>query len=124
MKIETFLHWISFIAFLFIFGYAGFYKIVKVPGMMEGMQSIGFNKKATLLIGYAELIGVAGLITGIFIPQIKPVAVLVLWPFAIGALATHFSYHHGPADYWQALLVSFLPLILLLTDKHFKVIII
>jgi hypothetical protein len=121
MKIKKVLHWLAFLIFLYIFGYAGLFKIMKIPEMMTGMQSMGFGETATLLIGWAEAIGVAGLITGIFYPRIKPLAVLWLWPFAIGALTTHFSYHHGINDYYQALLASMLPLIILATDRHFKV---
>lgn len=90
--------------------------------MMEGMRSMGFGTTATLIIGWAETIGVAGLIAGIFIPVIKPVAVIFLWPFAIGALTTHFSYHHNFSEYMNALLVTVCPAILLATDKHFKII--
>lgn len=90
---------------------------------MEGMESMGFGTNATLIIGWIETIGVLGLIAGIFIPAVKPVAVLLLWPFAIGALTTHFSYHHPFGEYMNALLVCILPVIILFTDTHFKVII-
>jgi uncharacterized membrane protein YphA (DoxX/SURF4 family) len=121
MEIKTILHWISFAVFAYIFGYAGIYKVIKVQNMMEGMASMGFGTTATLIIGYAETTGVIALVMGIFIPVVKPVAVLFLWPFAIGALTTHFSYHHDFAEYRNALLVTVLPLIILATDKHFRV---
>ena len=123
MKVKSVLHWTAFAVFLGIFGYAGLYKVIKVPGMMQGMEAMGFNERATLIIGWAETVGVLGLLVGIFIPQVKPVAVLFLWPFAIGALTTHFSYHHGIEHYQNALLVTGLPVILLATDKHFRIII-
>jgi uncharacterized membrane protein YphA (DoxX/SURF4 family) len=121
MDIKTILHWLAFAVMLYIFGYAGIYKIVKMPGMMQGMRSMGFGEQVTVIIGWTEVLGVTGLLAGIFIPQVKPIAVLYLWPFAIGALTTHFSYHHGIADFYQALLVTVLPVILLMTDRHFKV---
>lgn len=121
MEMKTILHWISFAVLLYIFGYAGLYKIIKVPAMMQGMQSMGFGKTATLIIGWAETIGVIALILGIFIPVVKPVAAIWLWPFAIGALTTHFSYHHGLSDYCNALLVCIFPALLLATDNHFRI---
>jgi uncharacterized membrane protein YphA (DoxX/SURF4 family) len=123
MEIRTIIHWISFAVYLYIFGYAGLYKITRVPGMMQGMESMGFGMKATLWIGWLETIGVLGLIAGIFIPVVKPVAVIFLWPFAIGALTTHFSYHHPVSEYSNALLVCIMPVLLLTTDRHFKVVI-
>ena len=122
MELKTILHWISFAVYCYIFGYAGLYKIIKVPGMMQGMESMGFGTDATVLIGWAETIGVLGLIAGIFVPVVKPLAVLWLWPFAIGALTTHFSYHHPFSEYLNALLVCIMPVILLITDRHFRVI--
>jgi uncharacterized membrane protein YphA (DoxX/SURF4 family) len=119
---KTILHWISFAVLIFIFGYAGIYKIIQLPGMMEGMKSMGFGTTATLIIGWAETLGVLGLITGIFIPVVKPVAVIWLWPFAIGALTAHFSYHHEFSDYLNALLVCIFSFLILNTDKHFKVV--
>lgn len=91
--------------------------------MMEGMESMGFGTTATLIIGWAETLGVVGLIVGIFVPVVKRVTVLLLWPFAIGALTAHFSYHHAFPEYLNALLVTICPAILLATDKHFRIII-
>ena len=91
--------------------------------MMEGMASMGFGEHATVWIGWLETIGVLGLIAGIFLPVAKPVAVIFLWPFAIGALTTHFSYHHPLSEYLNALLVCIMPVILLITDRHFKIVI-
>lgn len=121
MTTKLVLHWLAFIIYCWIFGYAGIYKIVKVPDMMQGMASMGFGEMATLWIGWAETIGVAGLLLSIFIPAVRPVAVLWLWPFAIGALTAHFSYHHAFSDYRNALLVCIMPAVLLATDKHFEV---
>jgi uncharacterized membrane protein YphA (DoxX/SURF4 family) len=123
MDIRTIVHWISFAIFLYIFGYAGLYKIIKIPGMVQGMESMGFGTRATLWIGWLETLGVLGLIAGIFVPVVKPVAVIFLWPFAIGALTTHFSHHHPASEYFNALLVCIMPVLLLATDRHFKVII-
>ena len=123
MEIRTIIHWISFAVYTYIFGYAGLFKIIRLPHMMQGMESMGFGEKATLWIGWLETIGVLGLIAGIFIPVVKPAAVIFLWPFAFGALTAHFSYHHPFPEYLNALLVCMMPVFLLMTDRHFKVII-
>jgi uncharacterized membrane protein YphA (DoxX/SURF4 family) len=123
MKIRTIIHWISFAVYLLIFGSGGIYKVTRVPDMMQSMESMGFGEKATVLIGCLELIGVLGLIAGIFKPVVKPIAVLFLWPIAIGALTTHFSHHDPFSEYLNALLVCVMPLFILFTDRHFKVVI-
>lgn len=123
MNVKMVIHWTAFCLFLFLFARAGLLKIVRDPDMMQGMKTIGFDSTATLLIGWAEVLGVAGLIAGIIIPQVKPVSILALWPFAIGALTVHFSYHHSIHEYYQSLLVCLLPLAVLMTDKHFKLVI-
>lgn len=121
MKIKTLLHWISFAVLAYIFAKAGFQKVTEDPYMTEGMRGIGFGRTGNLLIGWAELTGVLGLIGGILLPKIKPIATLWLWPFAIGALTVHWSYHHPFAEYYEALLVTIMPAIVLATDRHFSV---
>jgi uncharacterized membrane protein YphA (DoxX/SURF4 family) len=118
----TILHWSAFIVYTYIFGYAALYKVLKVPGMMNGMAAMGFNETWTIAIGIAETIGVLGLLAGIFIPQLKNVAVLWLMPFAIGAFTAHMCYQHGLSNYFNSLLVCILSLILLWTDKRFAVV--
>lgn len=53
---------IFYTGFLFIFGYAALFKIFHWQEMMQGMAMFGFNTTWTTLIGYAELLGVIGLI--------------------------------------------------------------
>jgi len=121
MDIKLILHWTGFFVFAYIFGYAALYKVSQSPGMMQGMEAIGFGKTGTILIGWAEIIGVLGLLAGVFYPPVKPLAVLWLWPFAIGAFVVHLSYHHPFSEYRNALLVTVIPLLLLATDKHFSI---
>jgi uncharacterized membrane protein YphA (DoxX/SURF4 family) len=88
--------------------------------MMQNMKSLGFNKTWTILIGIGELIGVILVVIGIFKPQFKNIGILILFPFAIGALTAHMAhneYHH----YYNALLMCILTIVLLATDKHFKI---
>jgi|SRR5690625_2455385 len=114
------IHWAVYSYFLYLFGYASLFKIFQKESMMDDMQALGFNETWTLLIGYGELLGVIGLITGIWLHKIKNVAVIWLFPFAIGALMVHFS-HHDYQYFYGALFGCISSVILLLTDKHFKI---
>lgn len=119
---RTAIHWIALTIFVYIFGYAGLYKIIGVESMMAGMEDIGFGKTATVLIGLTETAGVAGVLAGFYYHPAKILSVLCLWPFAIGALTVHLSYHHPFSVYLNALLVCIMPLIILRTDEKFNVI--
>jgi hypothetical protein len=121
MKILIVIHWVAFAAFTWIFGYAALYKVLKVPAMMEGMASMGFQETWTLVIGWGELLGVAGLLASLFYPPVRSIAVLWLLPFGIGAFTAHMSYHHVFPHYLNAMLACILPVILLWTDRHFHV---
>lgn len=89
--------------------------------MMEGMSAFGFNKAWTLLIGYLELLGVLGLLAGIIFSEIKNASVIFLFPFSVGALMVHFA-HRDYHDFYEAFIVTVLSVVLLATDKSFKII--
>lgn len=118
---KTIIHWLSLGLFVWIFGYAGLYKIMGIESMMSGMEEIGFGKEATLWIGVAEVLGVLGILAGLYIHPVKIASVLLLWPFAIGALTVHLSYHHPISVYLNSLLVTVLPVIILWTEKKFSI---
>lgn len=120
-RIKSILHWISLAIFIFIFGYAGLYKIFREPSMMEGMAEIGFGSTFTFLIGLAETAAVAGIMTGLYYRPLKILSILLLVPFAIGAFTVHLSYHHPFPVYLNSLLVCILPLVILWTDEKFSV---
>jgi uncharacterized membrane protein YphA (DoxX/SURF4 family) len=114
------IHWISFAYYLYVFGYASLFKIFQKRSMMESMQSLGFNKTSTIIIGIGELIGVMLIIIGIWKPQLKNAGILLLFPFAIGAFTAHMAhqeYHH----FYNALLMCILTVVLLATDKNFGI---
>jgi len=117
---QQIIHWAAFIYYLYIFGYASLFKVFQKHSMMQNMQSLGFNKTWTIIIGIAELIGVLLLITGTFIPQLKNIGILLLFPFAIGAFASHMA-HHEYEHYYNSLIVCILTVILLITDNNFKI---
>lgn len=116
------IHWLALVVLIYIFGYAGLYKIIGVQSMMEGMAEIGFESTSTFLIGLAEVAGVLGLIAGLFYRPLKIIALLCLLPFAFGAFTVHMSYHHPFPIYLNSLLACIMPLIILWTDEKFKLI--
>lgn len=114
------IHWIACIYLIYAFGYASLFKVFQKQSMMENMRGFGFGKTWTLFIGYAELLGVIGLIVGVWIHQIKNLSTIWLLPFAIGALMVHFA-HNDYKYYDTALNCSIACIILLATDKNFKI---
>lgn len=116
----TIVHWIAYCYYLYLFGKASLLKITHNDSMLDGMSALGFNKTWTLFIGYAELIGVLGLVSGLFIHELKNAAVLFLFPFSVGALMVHFA-HGDYKDYYDALLCTILSVLLLTTDKYFTI---
>ncbi|HVI43915.1 MAG TPA: DoxX family protein [Chitinophaga sp.] len=112
---------IFYTGFLFIFTYAALYKVFHRAHMMEGMASFGFNTAWTTAIGYGELLGVIGLIAGLFYPIVLRLAILWLIPFAFGAFTVHMAhseYHH----FYNSLFCCIAPVVLFLTDKRLKIV--
>ncbi|WP_313263413.1 DoxX family protein [Sphingobacterium sp.] len=119
--IKSIVHWLSYAYYLYVFGYASLFKVFQKTSMMQSMHSLGFNKFWTIGIGLGELIGVLLLLGGLYDPQFKNLAVLLLFPFAVGAFTAHMAhqeYHH----FYNSLIMCFLSIILLATDKTFKII--
>ncbi len=116
------IHWLSFAYLAYAFGYASIFKVVQKESMMNDMAHFGFNKTWTLVIGYGELIGVVGLIGGIWRHEIKNMATLWLFPFSIGALMVHFA-HNDYEFFYTALYCSIACGVALFTEKHFKLVI-
>jgi hypothetical protein len=113
-------HWIAYAYYVYLFGYASLFKVFQKESMMNSMQSLGFGTTWTLVIGYGELLGVVALLAGLWFHPLKNGAVLWLFPFAIGALMTHFA-HHEHQHFYGALLGCITSVILLATDKHFRI---
>jgi len=119
--IKSIVYWLSYAYYLYVFGYASLFKVFQKTSMMQSMLSLGFNKFWTIGIGLGELIGVLLLLGGLYNPQFKNLAVLLLFPFAVGAFTAHMAhqeYHH----FYNSLIMCFLSIILLATDKTFKII--
>lgn len=115
------IHWISILIFSFIFGYAGIKKLYQEEIMMMGMEELGFGTTWTFVIGLAEVLGTIGVLAGVFVNPVKIISVLLLMPFAIGAFTMHMSQQHSFGIYWQSLAVCLLSIIILWSDKEFKI---
>ncbi|PRD55973.1 DoxX family protein [Sphingobacterium gobiense] len=120
-KLTTIIHWITYVYFVYLFGYASLFKVFQKKTMMDGMMSFGFDKTWTLLIGYGELAGVLALIAGLWFRQIKNIAIIYLLFFAVGALMVHFA-HREYQEFYGALFGCMAAFVLLTTDKHFKLV--
>ncbi len=120
-KFTTIVHWLSYAYYLYVFGYASLFKVFQKNSMMQSMQNLGFNKTWTILIGVGELIGVILLVIGFFKPQYKNLAILILFPFSIGAFTAHMA-HQEYQYFYQSLIMCVLTVILLVTDKYFKIV--
>jgi uncharacterized membrane protein YphA (DoxX/SURF4 family) len=119
-KVLSAVYWVSYSYFLYVFGYASLFKVFQKSSMMHNMEKLGFNKTWTVLIGIAELTGVILLVTGLWVPFYRNLAVLLLLPFAIGAFAAHMA-HREYRHFYNALLMCLLSVILLLLDKEFRI---
>jgi uncharacterized membrane protein YphA (DoxX/SURF4 family) len=119
--IKTIIHWTSYSYYLYVFGYASLFKVFKKESMMKSMQSLGFNTSWTICIGVAELIGVLLIVIGLFNPPIKTIGILFLFPFAVGAFTAHMA-HQEHSHFYNSLLMCILTLLLLWSDKTFKII--
>lgn len=120
-KITVFIHWAAYAYYVYLFGYASLFKVFRKESMINNMEHLGFDIRWTLFIGYAELLGVAGLIAGLWVHEVKNASVLWLFAFAIGALMVHFA-HHEYKHFYGALFGCIASVVLLATDKHFKII--
>lgn len=120
--IKSIVHWLSYTYYLYVFGYASLFKIFQKQSMMQSMDSLGFNKTWTLSIGIGELFGVLLLVIGLYRPEIKNVGILLLFPFAVGALTAHMA-HQEYQHFYNSLIMCILTVVLLLTDKHFKIVV-
>ena len=117
---QSIVHWAAYAYFVYLFGYASLFKVFQKQVMMKNMEMLGFGKSWTLLIGYGELLGVVGLLVGLWYKPMKNAAVLWLFPFAIGALMVHFA-HNDYLYFYGSLFGCITSILLLITDKRFKI---
>ena len=118
--IKVIIYWLSYVYYLYVFGYASLFKVFQKKSMMESMETLGFNQTWTILIGIGELIGIILVVIGLFKPQFRNAGILLLFPFAVGAFTTHMAYQ----DYhyfYNSLIMCILTVVMLALDKNFKI---
>lgn len=112
-------HWAFMPYYVYEFGYASLAKIFQYPHMIDSMASLGFNTVWTLVIGYAELIGWAMVLIGLFRPGIRVMGILFLLPFSIGAFTAHMA-HQEYEHFYPSLIMCISSVILLWSAKSFN----
>lgn len=105
---------------IFTFGRAGLMKVLEKDSMVEGMRSFGFDRVATLAIGYAEIILVISLLAGIRKHTIRNMATFLLFLFAFGALMVHWA-HRDYVDHYDALFCCIAAVGCLALDPYFRI---
>ena len=88
----------------FIYCNAGAMKTFGAPEMVAHLNELHINTAWRVFIGITELLGVIG----IFWPRTRAVALLCLWPYAIGGLALHVSYADTVAHIIPAVVAAIL----------------
>lgn len=121
-KIMNVIHWGSYCYYVYVFGYASLFKVFQKPSMMESMKSLGFDRTWTIAIGIGELVGVLMVLSGLLDHRLKTTGILFLFPFAVGAFTAHMA-HQEYQYFYNALIMCILTVVLLWTDRHFKIII-
>lgn len=119
-NLKMILYWSSYTYYVYVFGYASLFKVFQKQSMMQNMAALGFNKTPTIVIGIFELLGVILMIVGLFKPAFRNLAILFLFPFAIGAFATHMA-HKEYSHFYNSLAMCVLTIVLLWADKNFRI---
>jgi uncharacterized membrane protein YphA (DoxX/SURF4 family) len=78
-------------------------KLKKVPDVMTSMASVGVKPNQVPVLAGLELAGGVGVIAGIWLPVLGTVASACLVLYFVGALISHLSKKHGPAEFGAAL---------------------
>lgn len=117
-EIRLLLMWASVVWVAYTFLYAGLPKIFDYGTMIERMQGRGFGREWSMFIGICEVLG--GI--AILIPPLRSTALILLFPFAVGALTVHLAAGEPMLRYYKALSISVLIPIALLLDPYFKII--
>ena len=77
-------------AVFFICAGAAVMKLTGDAGIVTRLDELGFGDNWRYFIGTAEIVGAPA----IFVPRLRRLALLCLWPFAVGGLALHIGFGH------------------------------
>ena len=78
-------------------------KLKKVPDVMASMESVGVKQSQVSTLAFLEIAGGLGVIAGIWSPTLGVLASACLVLYFVGAVLSHVSKKHGPADFGAAL---------------------
>ena len=78
-------------------------KLKKVPDVMAAMEKVGVKPNQIPVLAFLEIAGGLGVILGIWLPTLGLVSSAALVLYFVGALFSHFSRGHKPADFGAAL---------------------
>lgn len=78
-------------------------KLKKVPDVMTSMASVGVKPQHVPILAALEIAGGLGIIAGIWMPGLGALASACLALYFVGALISHASKKHGPAEFGAAL---------------------
>jgi uncharacterized membrane protein YphA (DoxX/SURF4 family) len=121
-ELKMITYWVGYAYYVYVFGYASLYKVFQKSSMMQNMKALGFDRVPTIIIGICEFLGVVLMIVGIFIPALRNMAILFLFPFAVGAFTAHMA-HKEYRHFYNALTMCILTVIMLWADSNFSILI-
>ena len=78
-------------------------KLKKVPDVMASMASVGVKPNQVPTLAFLEIAGGLGVIAGIWNPTLGLLASACLALYFVGAVFSHLSKKHGPAEFGAAL---------------------
>ena len=78
-------------------------KLKKVPDVMASMASVGVKPNQVPTLAFLEIAGGLGVIAGIWNPALGLLASACLVLYFVGAVVSHLSKKHGPAEFGAAL---------------------
>lgn len=103
----------------FIYTVAGLQKVFGKEPMKSNMREMNYARVAVFTIGILEIAGVIG----IWILNIRPLALICLLPFAVGGLAAHITLRHKLKERGiPAILMIVLIITALIIDPSFSIV--
>jgi hypothetical protein len=96
------------------FAVAGTAKLAAVPAMRAKAEHVGFSVTAYRRIGLLEVLGVAGLLVGAFVPVVGTLASAGLLMLLVGAVVAHLRNGDGVREITPAVVLGLVTLSYLL----------
>jgi hypothetical protein len=100
------------------FAVLGSAKLVAVPAMRARAEHVGYSVSAYRRIGLLEVLAVAGLLVGAFVPAIGALAAVGLLALLAGAFVVHLRNHDGVREVAPSVLLGVVTLAFLVLALH------